>query len=161
QLSQHCGAVLLRAPLGHFHLPHARERLKPEKQVGAPVAQVFVVLARWLAGLHRLRLPLMVAQRLVRLLVADLRALRGVGPVVDLQHVLHLGHELAVRLARQTPLLLQPGLEFPLLSTWRTVSCEILSTWPNSTIWFANSRGAQRWCPSGGSLQTRALIFAF
>src|SRR5205823_14610283 len=111
-------------------------------------------------GLHRLWLPLVGAQRLVRLIQADLGALRVIGSVVNLQHVFHSGDELAIRLAGDTPLALQPRLEIPLLSTCRTVSWETLSTWPSSTIRLARSRNAQRLRPSGAWLQASAIRWA-
>src|SRR3954453_6035659 len=96
----------------------------------------------------------------MRLIQADLGAIGIIGPVVDLQHVLHSRHELAIGFAGETPLLLQVWLEVPLWSTLRTVSCETRPPWPSSPIRLAKSRSAQRLRPSGAWLQARAIRYA-
>src|SRR4029077_19433869 len=105
---------------------------------------VLVVEPLRLARRRRQRLHDLADQLLAGLVQADQRPLLVVGPVVDLQHVLHRTDKLGVGLGRDAPLLLQPRLEFVFFSTRRTVSVEILSTTSNSTSLSANSRNVQR-----------------
>src|SRR5205085_7858318 len=80
-----------------------------------------------------------------------------VGPVVHVQHVLHPGHELAARPARQAPLLLEVRLQRVFLSVCRTVSWETDSTTSNSTSLSASIRSVHALRPSGVAEQARAI----
>ena len=78
------------------HLAPAAQRLGDQEQVGHAVARVLVVVARRLprrGGQRRARLA---EQLLAGLVQADQRARRVVGPVVDVEHVLHVPDELGV-----------------------------------------------------------------
>ena len=57
-------------------------------------------------------------------------------------------------------MLLALGLYFVLLSTYPTVSCEMVSTRHSSTALSANRRRVQRLCPVGAGVQTRAVSAA-
>ena len=56
-----------------------------------------------------------------------------------------------------TPFLLLPGFEFVFLSSWRTVSRELLSANSNSTTLPASNRSVQCVCPAGAVLHTKAI----
>src|SRR5579884_636036 len=90
---------------------------------------------------------------------ADHRALGIVGPMIDIQHVLHLGYEMGRGLA-DTPAFETPGGDFIFLSATRTLSLERLSTISRATNRSANSRTLQRACPWGGLLQAKAISLA-
>src|SRR5262245_1706828 len=68
--------------------------------------------------------------------------------------------KVGIGLRRDTPLLLQPGLERVFFRVWRTVSRAILSTTSNSTNLSTSNRKVQRFCPSGGVLQATAMSCA-
>ena len=86
----------------------------------------------------------------------DQRVSRIDRPGVEVEHIFHVQHKLGIRRRRNTPFLLQPRLKFVFLSTCRTVSCEILSTYGSSTSLSANKRNVQRAWPTGGVLHVRA-----
>ena len=76
---------------------------------------------------------------------------RSGSSVVQVQHILHPGHELPAQLG-DAPLFLLPGLsswfEFVFLSIWRTVSREMLPANSSATTWSASSWSVQCACPS-------------
>ena len=83
------------------------------------------------------------------------RTLRVVLFVVQVQHILHPGHELPAHLW-DAPLFLLPRLEFVFLSIWRTVSKEMLPANSSSTTLSASRWSVQLTCPSGGLLHAMA-----
>src|SRR5262245_53193772 len=157
QLSDQFGPVVASAPLGHLHPSPPRERLEEDEEVGRAAPDVLIVLAGGLARFHWQRFSSMAVEFFALLVQADLGPLRVVRAMVDFEHVFHFGDKLAALFGRNAPLALQPRLEFPLLSTWRTVSYESWSTCPSSTIRSANRRRVQRSRPSGATLQARAM----
>src|SRR5206468_10213852 len=82
----------------------------------------------------------------------------AVRPVIDLQHVLHPGHELPALARRDDPLLLEVRLERVFLSTRRTVSSQTASTTSSSTSLSANIFRVQRARPSGGAEQANLFM---
>ena len=81
-----------------------------------------------------------------------------VGFGVEVQHVLHGGHELSVHLG-DAPLLLPPRLEDVFLSRSRTVSYDRLSTNPNSTAWSASNPGSSGHGPRAHTAQGNQVGF--
>ena len=77
------------------------------------------------------------------LVEADEGKTRVVRPRVDGQHVFHPGDKGRIH-RPQAPVLLAVGLQFVFLSTWLTVSCEIVSTRHSSTALSASRRRVQR-----------------
>ena len=77
------------------------------------------------------------------------------GFVVQVQHILHPGHELPAHLG-DAPLFLLPWFEFVFLSIWRTVSREMLPANSIATTWLASSWSVQFVCPSGALLHAMA-----
>src|ERR671918_473189 len=153
------GEVLHRALFGHLQVPPALLRLEEQKQVAAAVTLVLVIVPLPLARPGGQAHPGFGYQLLVGLVEADLGPPGVVGFLVEVQDVLHVGHELGVYL-RDAPLLLLPGLEVCFLRTCRTVSLAMESAKPNSTALPASSRRVQRAWPSGGSLQAMAMRWA-
>ena len=88
---------------------------------------------------------------------ADQRAGRIICPFVQVQNVFHAGDEFGVLLGRNYPALSQMRFEAVFFRTLRTVSCEMLSTMPDSTISSAGSRNDQRDRPGGVLRQARAM----
>src|SRR5262249_56002787 len=107
--------------------------------VGGAVADVLVVEPLRLTRPGRDRLHGLADQLLAGLVQGDQGSPVVVGPVVDLQHILHGTDELGIGLGRDAPLLPQPGLDLVFFSARRTVSSQTLSTTRNSTSWSARS----------------------
>ena len=90
------------------------------------------------------------------LVKADHWPFRVIGFGVEVQHVLHLGHELRAHRG-DAPLLLLPRLEGVFLRRLRTPSWDMEGANPNSTTRPASRRRVQWSCPSGGGLQASAM----
>ena len=139
------------ATLGHLDMPPASFRLTEHEEVSGPVSLVFIVISFHPARLGPDGRSLVGHQLLGRLVETDHgirgRSLDGTGPArPPLQTSAHL---------RDAPFLLRPRLEFVFLSTWRTVSKEMLSANPIATTLPAKLQ-VQCVCPSGASLQAMA-----
>ena len=90
---------------------------------------------------------------------ADHRPLRVVGFGVQIQDILHVGHEVGAHLGN-APLPLLPGLEQVFFKCSRTVSWDSDGASPNSTTLPASSRRVQWSWPSGAGLQASAIKWA-
>src|SRR5215213_2899298 len=145
-----------RAPLRDAHVPLPGQRLAHHEQVRRPLPLVFVVGPRRPAWGGRHRHARLGDQLLAGLVQADLRSLGVAGPLVDLQHVLHLAHEVRALLGRDHPLLLAPRLEVVFLSVVRTHSGLMAPTTSSATSRSAKSFKVQRSRPSGGGLHAKA-----
>ena len=150
------GEVLHRAPLGHRHMTPARQRLTGQEQVADALPPVFVVLSQRKSRPGRQRWPRL-GQQLGRGLVkADHRPSGVIGFGVEVQQVLHVGHELRAHLGN-APFLLLPRLESVFLRRLRTPSWDMDEANFNSTTLLASRRRVQWSCPAGGGLQARAI----
>src|SRR5579885_2985624 len=157
QPPQELGEVRGRALRGDLCRPPAQQRLEGQEDVRRPVADVFVVVLGRLPRPGGQRHPRLADELDRQLVQADQRPPLVTGPVVDLQDVLHAGHELAVGLRRDAPLLLQVRLQLVFLRVRRTVSSLTESTTPSSTSLSAKSFKVQRACPLGGAEQAVAI----
>src|SRR6266571_4650869 len=147
------------ALLGHCHRAPSRQRFDEHKQVRRPQSLVFIVRAlrmSWLDGQRLTDLPMHHQRLFVK---TDLRHGGIIGLSIQIQHVLHRRHKVGIEVGN-APLLMLPGLQSVFLSNWRTVSGDILRTYPNSTTWPANMRSVQWSCPSGTVLQVMAMRWA-
>ena len=141
--------VLHRAPLGHRHVTPARQRLTGQEQVADALPPVLVVLPQRNSGPGRQRWPSL-GQQLGRGLVeADHRPSGVIGFGVEVQQVLHVGHELRAHLGN-APFPLLPGLESVILRRLRTPSWDMEDANFNSTTLPARRRRVQWSCPAGG-----------
>jgi hypothetical protein len=68
----------------------AGERLASQEQVGHTVADIDMIIALDRAGPRRQRFARLPDQLFDRLVQADYRPLRVVGPMINRQHVLHV-----------------------------------------------------------------------
>ena len=68
---------------------------------------------------------------------------------VYLEHILHSGHESGTVFRRNTPALLQVRLKFVFLRMVETVTCDMESIYPSSTVLAASSRSVHFEYPSG------------
>ena len=139
QLFEHMGVVGGGVAVGHFDAAPAFEWRDHHEQTGHTVAMVFVIVTRlaprrgW-HGSSRFR-----NQRLRRFVHANHGTLRVMRPLIDLQHVFHIGDEGRVGLRRDPPWLLEMRLENVFLSVRPIVLSLAFATMFNSTT-FCSSR---------------------
>ena len=150
------GEVLHRAPLGHCHLPPARQRLTGQEQVARALPPVFVVLPQRTSRPGRERRPGLGQQLGGCLVKADHRTLGIMGFLVQVQDILHVSHKFRAHLGN-APLLLLPRLESVFFRRFRIPSWDMEDASPNSTTLPANRRRVQWACPSGAGLQAKAI----
>jgi hypothetical protein len=82
--------------LGRFGYNAAHERLDGEEDIRGAAPPILVVDSKGNTGLRPEWYTNMVKQLLARFIEADLRKTGIIGPVIDLEHVLHGVHERAV-----------------------------------------------------------------
>src|SRR4051794_21316995 len=157
QPADHLGEVHGGPPIGDTDGTPAQERFGDHEEVGRAVAGVLVVVPLGLARLGRDRLDHLADELLARLVEADQRPLLVVGPVVDVEHILHVADELGVGLRRDAPLFLEVRLQLVFFRASRTVSSEIESTTSSSTSLSASNCMVHTARPSGGGEQARAM----
>src|SRR5574341_926366 len=156
QVAQTVGDINFGAPVGDFNVPPAGQGLEEQKQVTSPFPLVLIVVAQRLAGSSRDRLAHFTDQLVRAFIKAHHWIERVVGLLVQVKHIFHPAYKLRAD-RRDTEPLLQPGLGRVFFNTRLTVSCDTLSTSPNSTSRSANHCIVQTLCPSGGSLHAMAV----
>ena len=159
-ISRTLGPIFPRSPFCYFDASLAGQGLEDHKQIGDPVASVFMVVSSRSTGSNRHRHSRLTDQLLARLVQANLRTLWVIRPFVHVQHVLHVPDELRILLGRNTPLLLQPRFKFVFFRTPRTVSYDNEAIYSNVTILSANNRNVQRLRPAGGDPHANAIRWA-
>src|SRR5919106_5159941 len=143
----------------HLDMPPAGLRLAHEKQITGSIALILIVIASRLSGPGR-HWDARLGNQLPACLVKGDRGPTGIiGLGVQLQDVLHGGHELGAH-RWQTPLLVLPRLEDIFFRIWRTVSRAIESAKPNSTTLSASRRSVQWRCPAGAGVHATAMRWA-
>src|SRR5215216_6598457 len=159
QLPHLLGEIYRCAPFPEIDVAPRSLRLEEHEEVAHPSALVLVVVAfgtPWPGGDGHTLLGHHLVRHLVK---AHSWPLRVVGLLVELQNVLHAPHKLRAHLW-DAPLLFHPRLNVPFLSVRRTVSSEISSTTSSSTSLSASICILQRFLPSGGSEQAKAIRYA-
>src|ERR687896_879722 len=144
------------APRCHQHLAPTRQRLEHHEQVPRAMAFVLIVDALRASGCRRERRADILHQLLGPFIKADQRPLRVIRSLIHRQGIFHRTDELGVRLRRNDPLLLQPGLEVIFLSVCRTVSRPMEATSSSSTSLSASRRSVQDARPAGAWLHAMA-----
>src|SRR5574341_659300 len=127
QVAQTVGDINFGAPVGDFNVPPAGQGLA---HFTDQLVRAFIKAHHWIE--------------------------RVVGLLVQVKHIFHPAYKLRAD-RRDTEPLLQPGLGRVFFNTRLTVSCDTLSTSPNSTSRSANNCIVQTLCPSGGSLHAMAV----
>lgn len=136
------GVIKLGAPLRHFDMTPARQRLDHEEEIRRPQPLVFVIDALRLPWFCWERGAYIGVQRDQFLIEIDNRIERIILLFMQIQHIFHRCDKLSPYLW-DTPLLVLPRLEAIFFRRLRIVSGEIDSTNPNSTALPANSRSVQ------------------
>ena len=133
QILERVGVIDGRAPVRDLHAPPAFERREHHEQIGHAITLVFVVVTLRLSRRGRDRRARLGDALLRRFIEAYEGALGIVRPLVDFQHVFHVGDEGGAGLGRDHPLLLAMGLEKVFLSVRPIVLSLALPTICNST----------------------------
>src|SRR6202171_1351293 len=97
--------------IGYLDAPPALEWREHHEQIGRPVAPVFVIMPGGLSWFRRDRQARFGNELLGRLVDADQRTFRIRRPLINLQDVLHGGHEGGAGVRWNDPLLSQMRLE--------------------------------------------------
>ena len=147
------GVVPPGATFGHLDVTPAPQRLAHHQLVADAFPLILVVHMSRSARAAPPGLSYLTEELLARLVEADDRAPRVVGPQVGLDHVLHPPDVIGVGPRRDAPGLDDPWLDVVFLRAWRTVSVLIESASPSTTSSSASSCRVQRQRPRGGSLQ--------
>ena len=102
-----------------------------------------------------------VGKKLDRLLIhANNGIVFVIWATVYFKHILHRGNKSGTVFRRNAPALLQVRLKFVFLRMFETVTCDIDSIYPSSTVLFASSRSVHLESPSGGCPQASAMTCA-
>src|SRR5580692_7916353 len=138
----------------------AFQRGEDHEQVGRPVTLILVVAACGLPWLGCDRHARFADQLLRGLIEANHGILRVVWPLVNLQHILHPGHERRVGIRWDHPLLLQVRFKKVFFSVRPIVLSLARSTIFSSTTCSSSSCNVHRLRPFGGSEQASAISLA-
>jgi hypothetical protein len=121
------GKVTLGAPCRDAHPAPPPQGFDSQEEIGNPVPFVFVVLPQRLTRLKRQAATGSVMQFFAGLIQTNNWPFGVVGPLIDVQHVFHLGNVRPRGLA-DTPRLYPPGLDLVFFSSSPTVTWLIEST---------------------------------
>src|SRR5258707_12166238 len=135
-------------------LPAARRDIK------ATWALVFVIVTRLASGLGGNRCARFDDHLLGGFVEAHHGALGIAWPLIDLQHVLHVGHKGRAGVGRNDPLLLQMRLENVFLRVRPMVLSLARSTMCSSTTLSSSRRRLHLACPSGAGPHASVINFA-
>ncbi len=80
--------------------------------------------------------------------------------LVDIKNLFHVCHKFGILLGRNYPTFYFPRLKFVFFKVLYIDTCEIVSTYSNSTTLSANIRNVHLAKPLGGSLQHNCTILA-
>src|SRR5258708_34833481 len=160
QIPERMGIIDGGVAVGHFHMPPAFQRSEHPEQIGAAIAFAFVIVTRLasrLGGDRRARLD---DQLLRGFVEAHERTLRIMRPLIDFQHVFHVGDKGRAGVRRDHPLLLAMRLENVFFSVRPIVLSLARSTMCSSTTFSSSRRRLQRAKPSGAGERVSAINFA-
>src|SRR5271169_172905 len=160
QIPEHMGIIDGGVVVGHFHMPPPFQRREHHEQIGDAIAFVFVIVTRLASRLRRDRRARLDDQLLRGFVEAHERTLRIVRPLIDLQHVFHIGDKGRAGVRRDHPLLLAMRFENVFFSVRPIVLSLARSTMCSSTTFSSSRRRLQRAKPSGAGERLSAINFA-
>src|SRR5712691_3574487 len=141
--------------IGYLDAPPALEWREHYEQIGRPVAPVFVIMPGGLSWFRRDQHARFGNELLGRLVDADQGTFRIIRPLINVQDVLHGGHEGGAGVRWNDPLLSQMRLE----SVFFSVRPIVLSL-ARSTTASSSSCNVQRARPAGGLERANAINLA-
>src|ERR1700674_5208917 len=145
--------------IGYLDAPPALEWREHHEQIGRPVAPVFVIMPGGLSWFRRDRQARFGNELLGRLVDADQGTFRIIRPLINVQDVLHGGHEGGAGVRGNDPLLSQMRLESVFFSVRPIVLSLARLTIFSSTTASSSSCNVQRARPAGG-LEQNAINLA-
>src|ERR1700729_1605435 len=168
QIPDHVGEIHGGVAIGYLNMPPTLQRREHHEQIDCPIPLVLIVMPRGLSWLCLDRNARFAGQLLRSLVHADHRILWIVRPLINLQHILHVGYERRVGIRRDDPLFLQVRLERVFLSVRPIVVSLARSTMFSSTTASSTNCNVHRLRPPafawgrllGGGAQARAISFA-
>src|SRR6266550_4683210 len=146
--------------IGYLDAPPALEWREHHEQIGRPVAPVFVIMSGGLSWFRRDRHARFGNELLGRLVDADQGTFRIMRPLINVQDVLHGGHEGGAGVRWNDPLLSQMRLESVFFSVRPIVLSLARLTIFSSTTASSSSCNVQRARPAGGLEQANAINLA-
>src|SRR5258707_1338376 len=149
-----------RAPIPAKPGRKARHDYEYERNGVANLFMVFVIVTRLASRLRGDRRARLDDQLLRGFVEAHERTLRIVRPLIDLQHVFHVGHKGRAGVRRDHPLLLAMRFENVFFSVRPIVLLLARSTMCSSTTFSSSRRRLQRAKPSGAGERVSAINFA-
>src|SRR5262252_1624578 len=160
QIPEHIGIIDGGMAVGHFHKPPPFQRREHHEQIGDTIAFVFVIVTRLASRLRRDRSARLDDQLLRGFVEAHERTLRIVRPLIDLQHLFHVGDKGRAGVRRNHPFLLAMRFENVFFSVRPIVLSLARSTMCSSTTFSSSRRRLQRANPSGAGERVSAINFA-
>src|SRR5271156_50830 len=160
QIPERMGVIDGGVAVGDFDMPPPFQRRERHEQIGDAIAFVFVVVTRLASWLRGDRSPRLDDQLLRGFVEAHERTLRIVRPLIDLQHVFHVGDKGRAGVRGNHPLLLEVRFENDFFSVRPIVLSLARSTMCNSTTFSSSRRMLQRAKPSGAGESVSAISFA-
>src|SRR5258708_8793258 len=160
QIPERMGIIDGGVAVGHFHMPPPFQRGEHHEQIGDAIAFVFVIVTRLASRLRGDRRARLDDQLLRGFVEAHERTLRIVRPLIDLQHVFHVGHKGRAGVRRDHPLLLAMRFENVFFSVRPIVLSLARSTICSSTTFSSSRRRLQPAKPSGAVASVSSINFA-
>src|ERR1700757_1606685 len=143
-----------------FTSRHRFPRREHHEQIGDTIAFVFVIVTRLASRLRRDRSARLDDHLLRGFVEAHERPLRIVRPLIDLQHVFHVGDKGRAGVRRNHPFLLAMRFENVFFSVRPMVLSLARSTMCSSTTFSSSRRKVHRAKPSGAGERVSAINLA-
>src|SRR5262249_29675672 len=157
QFADACGPVLLGPACRHPNMTPSSQRFATHTLIAHPFALVCIVLACDPPSTQRQGRVDLTNPLFAGFIHTDDGIASVVGPLVDLQHVLHVIADGGFGWGGISPLFHLPHVELVFFTPGRLFPRAAGATDPNSTSRSASTRTVQRPYPRGGSPQAKAI----
>ena len=148
------------AVVSYRNIPLATKRFVEHEQITDAIALIFIINPSSFTAFRRYSPVCFFGQLLGYLIHTYKWFVRISRSPVNFKDILHCTNKCGTGFWWNTPLLFQPRFKLAFFNVWRIASCEILSTYPSSTIVSASRRTVHLARPSGGSLNESAITRA-
>ena len=140
QVPERVGVIDGGVTVCHFHMPPPLKRCKQHEQIGHAITFVFLVVTRLSARLGGDRRPPFKDHLLGRFIETHNGTLRILRPLIDFQHIFHVGNKGRAGIGRNHPLLLEMRSENVFLRVRPIVLSLARSTMCSSTTFSSRRR---------------------
>ena len=151
------GPFFSRSTIKGRHMSLACQRFHFEKDLGNPIADIFMVDQRgpsWCTSHGGLDLS---DELFIGFIHTDQRIVGVIRQLINMDNIFHVSYERGAPFRRDFPVLPEMRLKFVFFSMRCTVICETLGAKSNSTAFSASNRTVHRRRPSGVSEQAKAI----